>query len=107
MLHIGVDKAIASALAETGVSVLRYDKRGVGASGGDYLRAGTDDRRTDARAALGWLAARVGGLPLLAIGSSEGAWYAAELAATARSLALSRSGAAPGQPRRSFPGSPR
>ena len=40
-----------------------------------------DDRRADARAALGWLAARVGGLPLLAIGASEGAWYAAELAA--------------------------
>jgi pimeloyl-ACP methyl ester carboxylesterase len=40
-----------------------------------------DDQRTDARAALGWLAARVGGLPLLAVGHSEGAWYAAELAA--------------------------
>lgn len=81
MLRIGVDKAIAGALAEAGASALRYDKRGVGASGGEYLRAGMDDRRADARAALGWLAARAGGLPLLAIGLSEGAWYAAELAA--------------------------
>ena len=81
MLRIGVDKAVAGALAEAGTSVLRYDKRGVGASSGDYLRAGMDDRRADARAALGWLAARTGGLPLIAIGASEGAWYAAELAA--------------------------
>jgi uncharacterized protein len=81
MLRIGVDKAIAGAVAEAGASVLRYDKRGVGASGGDYLLAGMDDRRADARAALGWLTARAGGLPLLAIGASEGAWYAAELAA--------------------------
>ena len=81
MLRIGVDKAAAGALAEAGASALRYDKRGVGGSGGDYLRAGMDDQRADARAALGWLAARVGSLPLLAIGHSEGAWYAAELAA--------------------------
>ena len=81
MLRIGVDKAVAGALARARVSVLRYDKRGVGASGGDYLHAGMDDRRADARAALGWLAARAGGLPLIAVGLSEGAWYAAELAA--------------------------
>ena len=81
MLRIGVDKAIAGALASARVCALRYDKRGVGASSGEYLRAGMDDRRADARAALGWLAARTGGLPLLAIGHSEGAWYAAELAA--------------------------
>jgi hypothetical protein len=71
MLRIGVDKAIAGALAGARVCALRYDKRGVGASGGEYLRAGMDDRRADARAALGWLAARTGGLPLLAIGHSE------------------------------------
>ncbi|HUB38943.1 MAG TPA: alpha/beta hydrolase [Streptosporangiaceae bacterium] len=81
MLRIGLDKAVAGALAEAGALVLRYDKRGVGASGGDYLRAGMDDRRADARAALAWLAARAGGLPLIAVGASEGAWYAAELAA--------------------------
>lgn len=81
MLRTGVTKAVAEALATAQVSTLRYDKRGVGASGGDYLRAGMADRRADARAALGWLAARAPGLPLLAVGHSEGAWYAAELAA--------------------------
>ena len=81
MLRLGVDNAIEGALAVAGVSVLRYDKRGVGGSGGDYLRAGMDDRRADARAALAWLAARSGGLSLIAVGLSEGAWYAAELAA--------------------------
>jgi pimeloyl-ACP methyl ester carboxylesterase len=80
-LRIGVGLAVAGALAEARVSALRYDKRGVGASGGDYLRAGMDDRRADARAALGWLAAKASGLPLLAVGLSEGAWYAAELTA--------------------------
>jgi pimeloyl-ACP methyl ester carboxylesterase len=80
-LRIGVDRAVASALAGVRVCTLRYDKRGVGASDGDYFLAGMDDRRADARAALGWLAARTPGLPLLAVGHSEGALYAAELAA--------------------------
>lgn len=80
-LRIGVTRAIAEALAGAGVSSLRYDKRGVGASPGDYFRIGMGGRRADARAALSWLAARTAGLPLLAIGHSEGAWYAAELAA--------------------------
>ncbi len=39
MLRIGVDKAIAGAR----VCALRYGKRGAGASGGEYLRAGMDD----------------------------------------------------------------
>jgi uncharacterized protein len=80
-LRIGVNKAVADALAKARVSTLRFDKRGIGASGGDYLRAGMDDWRADARAALGWLDARHSGLPLLAVGHSEAAWYAAELAA--------------------------
>ena len=35
-----------------GIASLRYDKRGVGESGGDYLSAGFDDETADARAAL-------------------------------------------------------
>jgi uncharacterized protein len=81
MLRGGVTRAVAEALTRAGVSTLRYDKRGVGASQGDILRVGMDDRRADARAALGWLAGRVPGVPLLAVGHSEGAFYAAELAA--------------------------
>ncbi len=81
MLRAGVTKAVAGALAGAQVSTLRYDKRGIGASGSDYLRAGMTQRLADARAGLGWLAGRAAGLPLLVVGHSEGAWYAAELAA--------------------------
>jgi uncharacterized protein len=80
-LHTGITKAIAEALAAAGVSSLRYDKRGVGRSGGDYWTTGMERRLVDARVGLGWLAARVGGLPLLAIGHSEGTYHAAQLAA--------------------------
>ncbi len=80
-LRIGVTKAIAGALEAAQVSTLRYDKRGTGASGGDYLTTGFGQRLADARAALTWLAARTPGLPLLAIGHSEGSLHAAELAA--------------------------
>jgi pimeloyl-ACP methyl ester carboxylesterase len=81
VLRSEVTRAVAEALVGAHVSTLRYDKRGVGASDGDILRIGMADRRADARAALCWLARRAPGLPLLAVGHSEGAWYAAELAA--------------------------
>jgi len=80
-LRTGITRAIAEALAAAGVSSLRYDKRGVGRSGGDYWTAGMDQRLADARAGLDWLATRAGGLPLLAIGHSEGTYHAAQLAA--------------------------
>jgi uncharacterized protein len=80
-LRTGITRAIAEALAAAGVSSLRYDKRGVGRSGGDYWPTGMDQRLADARAGLDWLAARAGGLPLLAIGHSEGTFHAAQLAA--------------------------
>jgi pimeloyl-ACP methyl ester carboxylesterase len=44
---------------------------------------GMEQRLADARAALGWLADRNPGRPLLVIGHSEGSFYAAELAAAA------------------------
>jgi uncharacterized protein len=99
MLRIGVDRAVAGALARVRVSTLRYDKRGVGASDGAYLACGMDDRRADARAALGWLAAQTEGLPLLAVGHSEGAFYAAELAAdqAVAGAVLTGAGARPGE----------
>ncbi|MFC0598335.1 alpha/beta hydrolase [Streptomyces palmae] len=81
MLRTGVTRAVAEALGKARVSTLRYDKRGVGDSGGDFLRAGMDDGLADAQAALTWLADRTAGLPLLIVGHSEGAWYAAQLAA--------------------------
>lgn len=80
-LRAGITKAIAEALAQAGVSTLRYDKRGVGASEGDFLHTGMVELAADARAARDRLAALAPGLPLLAIGHSEGTYYAARLAA--------------------------
>ena len=80
-LRTGITRAIAEALAVAGVPSLRYDKRGAGRSGGDYWTTGMDQRLADARAGLDWLAARAGGVPLLAIGHSEGTFHAAQLAA--------------------------
>ena len=82
LIRTGVTREVADALAGARVATLRYDKRGAGASGGDYLRAGMAGNLADARAGLGWLAARAAGLPLLTVGHSEGTYYAAELAAT-------------------------
>jgi uncharacterized protein len=81
MLRGGITRQVCDSLVAARVSALRYDKRGVGASGGDYMSAGMTQRLADARAALGWLAAAAAGLPLLAIGHSEGTYYAAALAA--------------------------
>jgi len=81
VLRTGITRQVAEALATVNVASLRYDKRGVGASGGDYLRAGMTDNHADAHAALHWLAARFPGLPLLAVGLSEGTLHAARLAA--------------------------
>jgi uncharacterized protein len=80
-LRGAITQQIADALVTANVSSFRFDKRGVGASGGDFLTAGMDQRLADVRSAMGWLAARSPGLPLLAIGHSEGTYYAAQLAA--------------------------
>jgi uncharacterized protein len=80
-LRTGVTKAAAEALASVQVAALRCDKRGVGASDGSYYEAGMAERLADARAGLSWLAARADGLPLLAVGHSEGSYHAAQLAA--------------------------
>jgi alpha/beta superfamily hydrolase len=86
-LRAGITRAVAEALESAQVSALRYDKRGVGASGGDYYAVGMDQRLADAGAALGWLAVRYPGLPLLVIGHSEGSYYAAQLAGQDRGVA--------------------
>lgn len=46
---------LADALNRAGVAVLRYDKRGVGGSSGDYDAATTADFASDADAAVAWL----------------------------------------------------
>lgn len=81
LLRTGVTRQVADALAAADVITLRYDKRGVGASDGDYPRTGLADNTEDARAGLRWLGARHPGVPLLVVGHSEGTLHAARLAA--------------------------
>jgi uncharacterized protein len=81
ILRGGITRQVSAALVAARVSTFRFDKRGVGASGGDYLTTGMARRLADVQAPLGWLAARAGGLPLLAIEHSEGTYYAERLAA--------------------------
>jgi pimeloyl-ACP methyl ester carboxylesterase len=74
---------LADYLTRHGVAVLRYDKRGVGGSSGDYAAATSQDFADDAAAAAAWLrrqpsidAAHVG-----LIGHSEGGIIAPMVAA--------------------------
>jgi pimeloyl-ACP methyl ester carboxylesterase len=82
-LRLAVTRSLAAALAAANVSSLRFDKRGVGASGGDYLTTGMAQQLDDARAALRWLAAKAPGVPVTVIGHSEGTYYAVQLAGDA------------------------
>ena len=80
--RLDIANAIASALAAHGVASLRYDKRGVGASGGDYLHTGFDHETRDAEAALRTLrdASGIDEERLTVIGHSAGATIAIRLA---------------------------
>ncbi len=80
-LALGVSRAIAQALETGQIATLRYDKRGVGASEGDFLTTGFRENYADARSALAWLSSRCPNLAVFVIGHSEGALHAAHLAA--------------------------
>jgi pimeloyl-ACP methyl ester carboxylesterase len=82
-LPINVMGQIATELAANGITSLRYDKRGVGRSEGDYVSTGFNDNIDDARAALTALRARpeVDADQVVVIGHSEGALIASALAA--------------------------
>jgi hypothetical protein len=74
---------LADALTRQGYAVLRYDKRGVGKSSGDYAAATMMDFLSDAGAAVAWFRGRpeVDGRRLATVGHSEGATIGALLAA--------------------------
>src|SRR5262249_55336848 len=81
---------LADALNRGGFAVLRYDKRGVGGSSGDYDAATTADFASDAEAAVVWLkrqphidASRIG-----VLGHSEGGIIAPMVAAVDKSVAF-------------------
>lgn len=78
-------RAIAEALVGEGLAVLLTDKRGSGASGGDWRTAGFGDLAGDALAGLELLAARpeVDAARVGLVGLSQGGWVA-PIAAAAR-----------------------
>lgn len=82
-MPLNVMGELAAHLAERGIGSLRYDKRGVGESEGDYWSTGFHDNVTDAAAALAYLKkhTRVNGDKIFALGHSEGAYIATRLAA--------------------------
>jgi pimeloyl-ACP methyl ester carboxylesterase len=98
-LPLEITRIVAETLSRAGVSTLRYDKRGVGASEGDYLHTGLAQRLIDARAGLRWLADRAPGVPVLVVGHSEGGLHAVELAADDRvaGVVLLSTAARPGE----------
>jgi pimeloyl-ACP methyl ester carboxylesterase len=78
-----VARQLAHALAEGGLASLRYDKRGVGETPGDWRTAGFTDNVDDLGAALQALRERpeVDAARVVVAGHSEGALLAASLAA--------------------------
>jgi hypothetical protein len=81
---------LADALNREGMAVLRYDKRGVGGSSGDYDGATTVDFTSDAEAAVTWLKAQPGIDPhyVGVLGHSEGGIIAPAVAAEDKSIAF-------------------
>ena len=82
-MRFGVTRELAAALAEGGLASLRYDKRGVGGSPGDWRRAGLHDNADDLVRARDALSARpeVDAGRIVLAGHSEGALLAAMAAA--------------------------
>jgi hypothetical protein len=88
-IAIDVFPQLAGYLAGRGAATLRYDKRGVGASDGDYYETGFYDHVTDATSALEFLKSQENIRPDAAfvLGHSEGAIIAARMAGTGADMA--------------------
>ncbi|MEU1586859.1 alpha/beta fold hydrolase [Micromonospora sp. NPDC005710] len=82
-LRMDLGPALAKRLAHAGIATLRYDRRGVGATGGDWRRTGFTAGRHDAAAALRALAVRpdIRADAVGVVGHSEGAVHAMSLGA--------------------------
>ncbi len=82
-LPINLFPQLVVPLVARGFATFSYDKRGVGASEGDFWPTGFNDNTADAAAAVAWLAQRpeVDASRIFVLGHSEGALHAARLAA--------------------------
>jgi len=89
-IRLSLGTPLAHALARRGVASLRYDRRGVGATPGDWRAVGFHDNRTDAAAALRALRAHpeIKSSAVGVVGHSEGAVHAMWLGAHERPAAL-------------------
>jgi len=83
-------KATANILARSGFAVLLYDKRGVGASGGDFDTALYGDFIDDAVAAVSYLRGRedINADRIGLFGNSESGWFTPEIAARSENIAF-------------------
>jgi pimeloyl-ACP methyl ester carboxylesterase len=88
-LKLNVFPPLVEVLDAAGFATLRYDKRGIGASAGDFWATGFDDPLRDAAAAVAWLGSRpeIDQSRIFVVGHSEGALNAVRLAAGAASVA--------------------
>ena len=78
-LPLSLSKDLARVLNDAGWASLRFDKRGIGESTGDYMSTGFYDELADATAALKWLGSHPNITDAVAVGHSAGALYAAEM----------------------------
>ena len=88
-MRFDVARQLATALAAAGIASLRYDKRGVGGTPGDWRAAGLHDNVDDLDRAREFLAGRpeIDADRIVVAGHSEGAILAAALAARGVPLA--------------------
>jgi pimeloyl-ACP methyl ester carboxylesterase len=91
---------IAGALVDAGFLVVRYDKRGIGQSGGRAEIAAIPDYTDDLRAVVSWLDKRkdVDKRRIAVVGHSEGAWVALSAAAREKKIAAAVLIAGPSTP---------
>ena len=80
-LPLGLSRDLAVVLNDAGWASLRFDKRGVGESTGEYLSTGFFDELADATSALMWLRSQPSTASIVPVGHSAGALYAAEMSA--------------------------
>lgn len=83
-------------LLRRGLAVCSFDKRGVGASTGDWLAAGIDEQAADASACIDHVTARLAGVPIGLFGHSQGGWVVVEVGSSRDDLAFVIANSGPG-----------